>query len=414
MASWRLAALLLAAPALNAQDAPETCDAGDEQCQREGPLRWRGFPYMVTHPAYAKTIYGGGFVKESFAASGFEGPVEGDDWHVLWTHRPQDRKLPPLPALTRPGQRLVNHCNYYAAAGDKCAFTRHAETVFRKDPGSPLHGKPYLRSFELTKPEELERWRREVEAAPTKSWVLKPCSAGASKGIEVARGAGALEVQRRMKSSTIAQEYLERPFRGFGDRKFHMRLFVLMPRYEPVAAYLYGDGLVFRSTHEAKRGDLPSAEKDVFSSLSDSVVGSRLEDLWRMLDAHPEAPVPSATVRERINEVLSGLLGTRLQESFGSYQALEQRRGFGCFDLFGADVLLDERLQPMVMEINVGPNMWVDNHGKENVELLSAIKRPMVQQVAHWAALRSSREEVTDEQAAAMEAKALVNFTRIL
>ena len=33
-------------------------------------------------------------------------------------------------------------------------------------------------------------------------------------------------------------------------------------------------------------------------------------------------------------------------------------------------------------EINVGPNMWVDNHGSAHVKLLSAVKRPMVRQVS--------------------------------
>jgi hypothetical protein len=72
------------------------------------------------------------------------------------------------------------------------------------------------------------------------------------------------------------------------------------------------------------------------------------------------------------------------------------------------DVLLDSKLQPFVLEFNIGPNLWIDNHGKEQLELLKPIKDPLVKQISQWAAftLKNVGEEA--------EQKALHNFTRIL
>jgi len=84
----------------------------------------------------------------------------------------------------------------------------------------------------------------------------------------------------------------------------------------------------------------------------------------------------------------------------------------------GADIILDEQLQPFIMEINVGPNLWIDNHGSEHMELLQSIKNPMMSQIAHWASLTIQNGRVLGlEQLNNFESttsKALSNFTRIL
>lgn len=376
-------------------------------------LRWRGFPYKVSNPAFARRIYGGSYIETAFNQQGFEGPVDGHDWDVLWTHRPQDGALIQLPSRPRPPQRLVNHCSYFRAAGDKCNFAKHTNRIMRSVSRLSTGGLRYLRTFELDQDHELIGWRHSVQEKLDKYWLLKPCLGGASKGIQIHRGQDALDAQRKFGPHTVAQEYVDDPYLGFGGRKFHLRLYLLITRWSPAGVYIYDNGLIFRSLHEYQHDNGPEVMRDVFSSISDSVEALPLAKLWSHLDAADV--LPAAVMRARIAETLREILGTQqVQESFGKYEILQAQRSFACFDLFGVDIILDRSLQPLVMELNIGPNMWTTDHGEGNRQLLADAKAPLVQQVVHWAALRSSRPPQTVHEAEQIEAESLQNFTRIL
>merc|ERR1712054_570776 len=98
----------------------------------------------------------------------------------------------------------------------------------------------------------------------------------------------------------------------------------------------------------------------------------------------------------------------------GGFDEVEKSRGFGCFDLLGADVILDAGLNPFVMEFNVGPNLWIDNHGAEYVEMLQSIKQPLMSQITRWAALRTRAKTDDVVQLETIAQEVLVNFTRIV
>jgi len=406
-------AVLLTFFQLGSQAAQE-CNGGQGECpavQREGALRWRPFPYSVSKPQFAKVIYGGGFVGQAFAQY-FDGPEEGEDWDLLWTHRPQDAALASVALPPRSGRRLVNHCNYFAPAGNKCKLSRHTTEIRRH---SEEHRSRHLRSYDLSNPDELAEWRGDVAENSNKIWVLKPCLGGASQGIQLAKGSEALDAQKGFVPETVAQEYVDEPFLGFGGRKFHLRLYILVPRWGPTVAYLYDNGLVFRS-REDYAGSGPSTQRDIFSSISKNVEGLPLATLWQHLDnlsgpvlkaASVEGESVSKVVRQRLHNVLAELLSNDKEEQVG-FEELESSRGYGCFDLLGADVLLDSKLQPYVLEFNIGPNLWIDNHGQEQMELLKPIKDPLVKQISQWTALRLND---ADEKA---EEEALRDFTRFL
>jgi len=394
--------LLLLRLASGEEQAP-TCLQNESSCDG---LQWRGAPYKLSDPKFARTIYGGKYITEAFNRCGFVGPFDGEDWDVLWTHRPQDAALMSMDLPPRRGMRLVNHCNYFQDGGNKCKFARRANLLTRKRAeANPRH----LRIYELDDRRQLVDWKKSVNANPEEYWVLKPCLGGGSKGVEVHRGREALTALKHFDTPTVAQEYVAQPYLGLEGRKFHLRHYILVTRWMPTAAYLFNDALIFQSRH--RYNDRPS-ERDIFSGISEAVEGLPQRVLWDRLDADPSLNI-SAAVRANIEDVFREFLGTEVEEVYGSFSSWEARQ-FSCFDLFGVDTMLDAQLQPRVMEINVGPNLWVDNHGKDNEVQLRRIKVPLVDQVLRWAALRTSRRTISPEEAAAIEASTLQNFTRLL
>eukprot|EP00931_Biecheleriopsis_adriatica_P006831 TRINITY_DN108182_c0_g1_i1.p1 TRINITY_DN108182_c0_g1~~TRINITY_DN108182_c0_g1_i1.p1 ORF type:complete len:404 (+),score=76.76 TRINITY_DN108182_c0_g1_i1:27-1238(+) len=386
--------------------AVPSCDTDTCAADVKTALRWRGFPYKVSNPKFARSIYGGSFVASTFSSQGFEGPEESDHWDVLWTHRDQEAALTGLQLPERLGTRLVNHCRYFKAAGNKCELARYISHLVSANDGVRQR---QLLSFALDGTESASAWRRRVSEDPNKYWILKPCLAGASRGILVHRGEHALEAARSLGDSVTVQEYLLHPYLGFGDSKFHMRLYVFVPRWAPIAAYLYNDGLIFRS-RDAYRQDLaPEVARDVFSEVSQKVEALPLSNFWRALDAK-EKP-RSAAVKERIVETLSDLFSPQALRDHMGPPDLHGSRSYACFDLFGADVILNSDLQPFVMEFNIGPNLWVDNHGEDWVGTLQSVKGPLITQLVHWASLRVRAE--THQAVELAEQQALLNFTRL-
>jgi len=371
------------------------------------PLRWRGFPYKISNPRFKHTIYGGGFIKDNFAAAGFEGPVDGEDWDVLWTHKPQVQALQKIDLQPRAGRRLVNHCFYFVAAGDKCRLAKLVNSIQASGPAT-------LPSFELDDQKQLEQWQRLVLEKPDQHWVLKPCLGGASKGIQIRKGQEALDAQASFGRHSVAQQYLEKPYLGFGGRKFHLRLYLLVTRWAPLGAHLYDDGLVFRSAHEHRPHEQRSEARDAFSSISQEVEALPLADLWNVLDSAGHGTNTSLEVWGRIKEALRNLLTAGTQEMFGTFENVQVGRSFSCFDLLGADVLLDEELRPSVMEFNIGPNMWVDDHGVKHKERLFKVKNPMVQQVVEWAALSARTREPSLKDTEHIEGSTLLHFSRLI
>ncbi|CAK0866353.1 unnamed protein product [Prorocentrum cordatum] len=138
----------------------EECNGPDSE-QRKRPS-WRVAPYRPGAPS----IYGGQYVVEAFGEH-FDGPVGGDDWDLLWTQTFQvgellRRELPP-----RAG-RLVNHCRYFKAAGQKCHFAGHVRRVaaaLARDPAQAAQ-LPVLRAHVLNHPAQAAQWLAEVQSAP--------------------------------------------------------------------------------------------------------------------------------------------------------------------------------------------------------------------------------------------------------
>jgi len=199
----------------------------------------------------------------------------------------QDSGLTKYQLTPRSGQRLTNHCPYFAGAGNKCALAQLTAQLRKKK-------SRHLRNFDLSDSTHVAAWRKAVAKSPKKLWVMKPCFGGASRGIQIVQGQTVVGDEERFGAQTAAQEYLE-PFLGFGRRKFHLRLYVLVTRWAPVGAYLYDEGVVFRSKHEYDRGRV-TTEDNIFSSISGDVDGVPLATLWQHLDTLAGKKIEGSTV----------------------------------------------------------------------------------------------------------------------
>lgn len=317
---------------------------------------------------------------------------------------------------------LAHNCHYFKGAGQKCYFAGHMRrivaTLGAKDP-ERLKRFKHLRDLVLNHKDQFETWRSEARANPDKAWVYKVCNAGMSQGVEILRGKELLKrVEEPAPKGTwiVAQEYLENMFMGFGQRKFHLRVYVFVSQWHPSPhVFVFNEGVVFRSVHKYNPKKL-SNERDVFSMISSDIDALPHSTFWNHLDelhAKNASSPAAASVKEHMFESINAIFGVALEESFGKSSDFDKKlrdRGYNCFDLFGLDVMFNDRLEPIILEVNTGPNMEIDDRGEEAGGLLKGVKGPLIAQLAHFMRLRITNEQRLETQ----EEVALVDFTRVV
>mmetsp|Transcript_79170 Transcript_79170/g.227023 ORF Transcript_79170/g.227023 Transcript_79170/m.227023 type:complete len:434 (+) Transcript_79170:56-1357(+) len=383
--------------------------SGEAREAKFARLRWR----VASYKDGKRSVYGGPVVEQALAGAGFGGPVADDDWDLFYTHFPQGKAVEAAKLPKRAG-RLVNHCQYFTAAGQKCHLAGHLARVelaraLRGEGDAPGSKPRNLETYNLHKVEESAAWRQAMRNQPERHWLVKTCSGGASRGITLVSSADEDVIAASIGTWSVAQEYLHHPLLSAGGRKFHMRLYLHVSRWEPVGVMLYDDGLVFRSRH-VHDGARPSQQRDIFSSVSADVEPLSVQTVWAEIGSER-----AALAQQRLRKLLADVFGSAVRESFGEPGRLAAR-GFDCYDMFGLDVMFDTDLRPYLLEVNSGPNLWVDRQGDVEEKMLRAVKEPLVRQLAAWAAARVRQRTASPTLAQCLEIEdlTLVNFTRVL
>jgi len=327
--------------------------------------------------------------------------VEDDDWDVLFSYD-VERTLAQVPLPPRRRRRIVNHCGYYMAAGQKCLFAKHVQAVERAHGRNEPSQRRHLLSFVLSEKEQAEAWRRVARADPAGIWVVKGCTGSGAEDVHLVRSSDEAAINAAMGSSAVAQEYVRRPLKVLGGGKWNVRVYVLVTSWAPSRAfYLGGVVLMKKGSHDAST----ASDSELFSRTSEEVEAVHIDMVWNAVGLQR-----AAEAKEKLKGVLAELFGgATLSESFGDFGSFAGNRSFDCFDLFGLDVMLGEDLAPYVLEVNQGPDLW----GK--FPLLWAVKGPLVLQIARWAGQRARHPgPLLAEEEEAVENSTLSTFTRFL
>merc|ERR1719228_1082751 len=218
-------------------------------------------------------------------------------------------------------------------------------------------------------------------------WIVKPPALARGTGIKVVNKWSQIPKTRPL----IVQRYLARPYL-INDTKFDLRLYVLLTSVSPLRIYLYDDGLVrFASnkyTNDTKSvGDVYthltnySINKNSASYLAneDSEVRQghkwTLKSLWRHFD---EEGIDHSEIWEKIKDLIvktiisaENSMATLFQQNVGSR--------YSCYELFGFDILLDSRLKPWLIEVNISPSL----HSSSSLDL--DVKSPLATEVFNMA-----------------------------
>merc|ERR550519_102943 len=279
------------------------------------------------------------------------------DWAATWGKHmksPQFREL-------RVGQK-INHFPGTFNIGRKDRLWKNYHRLMLKFGKSEFGFLP--RTFCLPADTKLLRkvWERRGGRG---RWIVKPPALARGVGIKVVNKWSQIPKTRPL----VVQRYVARPYL-INETKFDLRLYVLVTSVNPLRIYLYDDGLV-RFASNKYTNDTKS-DGDVYTHLTNYSINKNsasylpnedsdvrqghkwtLKSLWRHFD---EEGIDHSEIWEKIKDLINKTIisaenpmATLFQQNVSSM--------YSCYELFGFDILLDSRLKPWLIEVNISPSL---------------------------------------------------------
>ncbi|KAJ2947101.1 hypothetical protein O0L34_g16450 [Tuta absoluta] len=204
-------------------------------------------------------------------------------------------------------------------------------------------------------------------------WIHKPVAQSQGRGIFLFRSI----CDMRCGSAAVVQRYIERPLL-FGGYKFDLRLYVCVPGYRPLTAYMYAEGLARFGTDKYTLSDIHNPYRHLTnSSLNKS--GPRYGECkerigngckWTLKQVRRALVGRWGAAEWLVWQRIRALVTlTLLAQAAGTPPARN------CFEFYGFDVLLDDSLKPWLIEVNLSPALAA------NCEADMTVKQPMLHEL---------------------------------
>merc|ERR1719397_771572 len=218
-------------------------------------------------------------------------------------------------------------------------------------------------------------------------WIVKPPALARGEGIKVINKWSQIPTTRPL----VVQRYVARPYL-INETKFDLRLYVLVTSMNPLRISLYDDGLVRFASN--KYTNESSKVHDLFTHLTNYSINKNsttymsnedstqaqghkwtLKSLWRHFDAEG---IDHSVIWEKIKDLMIKTIISAETSMVNLFQQNVSSR-YSCYELFGFDILLDSRLKPWLIEVNISPSL----HSSSSLDL--DVKSPLATEVFNMA-----------------------------
>jgi tubulin polyglutamylase TTLL5 len=300
------------------------------------------------------------------------------DWDMRWTVG-----MPPRADFAYINdQRFINHIPGNGCLTVKSALADTVTALTQRlseshGPHHPITQKTRFIPQTFSMPRDLAGFRAAAAADPDAIWLQKPKNSSRGRGIRLLTDPEAAPTGE----DWLVQRYIAHPHH-IDDRKYVLRLYVLIRGLEPLRVYRYRQGFAKLASHRYTLDDLTDpyvhqTNPDINATnteAKDPVVFIDLDRYCERLEAEDH---DSRALFARIDELLAitAIAGreTMRRETL-AYGADPE----GCFELMGIDCLVDEAMQPWLMECNLSPSLGVFAASADGGEAEARFKRAMV------------------------------------
>lgn len=287
--------------------------------------------------------------------------TKGKDWLIYFpcTYNDADKEIKKVnPSL--PDQRIfiVNNSD---AIASKSNLWSNIVAKYGREKAKKMSPITYV----LYDKNDLELFKKEYE--PTNLYILKK-NIQRQEGLKITNDKDEI-LDGYKKSYVVAQELLQDPYMIRG-RKTNMRFYVLLVcQNNEISLYVHKEGFMYYTKMPFEKNT-----SKVWSNITTGYIERWIyhvnplthDDFRQYLDNHdnrtliePEKElinshkIISQTVFTRIYDLIKDIV-LAMDKNICNESKLKQ---YISFQLFGADIALDDHLNPKVMEFNIGPNL---------------------------------------------------------
>lgn len=189
-------------------------------------------------------------------------------------------------------------------------------------------------------------------------WIIKPGRKSRGRDIFVSNSLEKIRSKCSLNQSWIAQKYIETPLLIL-KRKFDIRQWVLVTAFQPLTVWMFGECYLRFAAVDYTSDNLD----DLFIHLTNN-------SICKHSDGFDSGPIPELMwhcsqfqdllIAQHHSDVWTDSILPAMQDIIiRSLQSVNPhvRKRTKSFELLGFDLMIDERLKPWLLEVNVSPAM---------------------------------------------------------
>ncbi|XP_072301123.1 tubulin monoglutamylase TTLL4 [Eucyclogobius newberryi] len=327
-------------------------------------------------------------VRNTIARSHFKVTKKSHDWLGCWGHH-----MKSICFKTVGEHQKLNHFPGTFQIGRKDRLWRNLSKMAARFGKQEFNFFP--RTFIL--PQDIRPLRKAWEDGGTKQkWIIKPPASARGMGIQVIHKWSQMPRRRPL----LVQKYLHKPYLISGN-KFDLRIYAYVTSYDPLRIYIFSDGLVRFAS--CKYSSSMKSLGNKFIHLTNYSVNKKnseyqansddkacqghkwaLKALWQYLGAKGINTTP---LWEKIKDIVIKTI-IASEPYVTSLLKMHLKTPYSCHELFGFDIMLDEKLKPWILEVNISPSL----HSNSALDI--AIKGQMVRDLLNLAGFHIPQRDV--------------------
>ncbi|XP_066593904.1 polyglutamylase complex subunit TTLL1 isoform X2 [Prorops nasuta] len=302
-----------------------------------------------------------------------------DDWNFYWAVTQSCRNIFSVETGYRMGDhQTINHFPNHYELTRKDLLVKNIKR-YRKDleregnplaeradvPGKYLHLDFIPVTFVL--PADYNMFVEEYRKSPQSTWIMKPCGKSQGAGIFLINKLSKLKKWSReaknpfnpnlTKESYVISRYIDNPLL-IGGKKFDLRLYVLITSFRPLKAYLFKLGFCRFCTVKYDTSiqeldnmyvHLTNVSVQKHGDEYNSMHGGKLsvQNLRLYLES-----TRGKIVTEKLFDNISWCIAHSLK-AVAPVMANDRH----CFECYGYDIIIDNKLKPWLVEVNASPSL---------------------------------------------------------
>uniref|UniRef100_A0A0N5BM99 Tubulin polyglutamylase TTLL4 n=1 Tax=Strongyloides papillosus TaxID=174720 RepID=A0A0N5BM99_STREA len=328
-------------------------------------------------------------MKKTLASSHFKIVPEEDNWIGYWGRHWKSPKYKTL----KPFQKM-NHFPGAFHFGRKDRLWMHLKEMMDRQ----INNDFFIMPFSYILPKDFESAKKYLEKSENNKLILKPPASARGSGITLTTNISQISGETPL----VAQEYIEKPLLINGS-KFDLRFYVYVPSLDPLRIYFYDDGLVrFASLPYS---NCPSTMDNKYIYLTNYSINKNAQS-----EGHTSEPVPKwnmatfwkylddnygkdkrEVVRSKIKNVAAKAV-IACESYIRSHAEKHSTFLFNCHELFGMDIILDENLEPWLLEMNISPSLH------SGTQLDREVKGPLAKDVMNMSCINLPSSDEIPQQ----------------